>query len=151
MSPLGRFDAADEPVAPLPSMREERDLRLTGEEVDATRAGFGELCRVLGAEPLATGEAAALASLCSVATSPFCCACACCCRARAAAAADPGGGGTGILDAAADVEGDEGGRGLLRDILLRWLAQAPVMERFILTRNSSDTSSKSTPVEAGSS
>lgn len=114
-------------------MREERDLRLIGDEAVA-RAG--ELWRVLGAEPLANGEDAAVTSLClsaeEEAASPFCCDCACCCLARAAAAADPGGGGMGILDAAEDDEGDDGGNGLLREILLRELAQAPVIERFIL-------------------
>lgn len=141
MRPLGRFEEEpeEEPAAPLASIRDERDLRFTGEEEDATRAAPGELWRVLGAEPLATGEAAAACtSPCSAVTSPFCCAC---CLARAAAAADPGGGTTGILDPAAEVEGDAGVIGLLRDILLRWLAQAPVMERFILARESSDTSS----------
>ena len=62
MRPLGRLDDDDveeEAAAALPSMRDERDLRLTGDDVDATKAGLGELWRVLGAEPLATGEAAA--------------------------------------------------------------------------------------------
>lgn len=126
MPPLGRFeeeDPVDDPATPLPSIREERDLRLTDDEVDEMSAGTGELCRVLGAEPLATGEAAAVSTPWSCAaddeTWPFGCDCACCCLARAAAAADPGGGGTGIADAAEEGDGDEGGRGLLRDILLR--------------------------------
>lgn len=83
MRPLGRFDEEDvddEPAAPLGSMREERDLRFTGDDVDATNAGFGELWRVLGAEPLAAGEAAAAAadpsastgSLFDAEASPFC-------------------------------------------------------------------------------
>ena len=62
--PLGRLeddDVQEEPAAPLPSMREDRDLRLTGDDVDATKAGLGELCLVLGVEPLAIGEAAAAA------------------------------------------------------------------------------------------
>lgn len=146
MRPFGRFEEEDPEAATLPSTREERDFRLMGEEVDARTAGVGELCRVLGADPLATGEAAALASLCSAAAhgndSPSCCDCAACCLARAAAAADPGGGGTGILDAAEDnEEPTDGGSGLLREILFRWLAQAPVMERFMLVREASETSS----------
>ena len=119
---MGRFeeeDVPEEPAAPLPSIREERDLRFTGDVVDATMAVLGELCRVLGAEPLAIGDAAADVSAWSLLVaepSPFCC---CCCLARAAAAADPGGGGTGILDAVAVEEGEEGGSGLFSDILLR--------------------------------
>lgn len=125
---MGRFeeeDVPEEPTAPVPSIREERDLRLTGEVVDATTAALGELCRVLGAEPLAIGDAAAAAaasawSLLVADPSPFCCGWACCCcLARAAAAADPGGGGMGILDAVAVEEGEEGGSGLFSDILLR--------------------------------
>ena len=46
MPPLGRLeeeDPADDPATPLPSMREERDLRLTGDDVDEMSAGAGEL------------------------------------------------------------------------------------------------------------
>ncbi len=140
MRPLGLLEdeeAADEPAAPLPSMREERDLRLIGDELEG--ASEGELCLVLGADPLATGEAAALVSDGSLAAddSPFCCACACCCLASAAAAADPGGGG--ILDPAEAAE-EEGGSGLLSESLLRGFAQAPVMERFMMSWMASEAS-----------
>jgi hypothetical protein len=130
-------DAVDEPAAPLASMREERDLRLIGDELEG--ASEGELCLVLGADPLAKGEAAALISDGSLAAgdSPFCCACACCCLARAAAAADPGGGG--ILDPAEAAE-EEGGSGLLSESLLRGFAQAPVMERFMMAKGASEAS-----------
>lgn len=138
--PLGRFEEdAEEPAAPLPSMREDRDLRLIGEAAIAD-VGFGELCRVLGADPLATGLADPVSTVADAEASPFCCASACCCLARAAAAADPGGGG--ILEAADEEEGEEGGSGLLREILVRPLAQAPVIERFMTSRYASDTSSE---------
>ena len=51
----------DDDAVAAPSMREERDLRLTGDDVEVIAAELGELCRILGAEPLATGEAAAAA------------------------------------------------------------------------------------------
>lgn len=75
MRPLGRFeddDPVEEPTAPLPSMREERDLRLTGEDVDATKAGSGECCRGLGVKPVAPAALTSMGSLLVVAPSPFC-------------------------------------------------------------------------------
>lgn len=142
MRPLGLLEdeeAVDEPAAPLASIREERDLRLIGDELEGASEALGELCLVLGADPLAMGEATALVSDGSLAAddSPFCCACACCCRASAAAAADPGGGG--ILDPAEAAE-EEGGSGLLSESLLRGFAQAPVMERFMMAKGASEAS-----------
>lgn len=114
--PLTFFDPEVEDEA-MASIREVRDLRFTGDDKD------GDDGRVRGVAFRDEGES-------SDSALPSCWAsCSFCCLARAAAAAEPaGGGGVGILDPEAT------GTGLLSDIFVRWLAQAPVIERFMLLR-----------------
>lgn len=117
--PLGFLEPEEEATA---SILDVRDLRFDGEEVP------GEVWRVRGAD-LTDGESSD--PLSSAGPSSCEASCSLCCLAKAAAAADPGGGGVGILDPEAT------GTGLLRDILLRGFAHAPVMERFMVKKEQS--------------
>ena len=63
MRPLGLLEdeeAVDEPAAPLASIREERDLRLIGDELEGASEALGELCLVLGAMPAAAQDSRAI-------------------------------------------------------------------------------------------